>query len=501
VPSTLDFLQPEKTLEVTTDSLRDFIISLDKSKADKLRYKVEDDVVKIFITPYRTSISGADLEFTQGNFNVDVVVALGVDNKDQLDNAIIEHGQILHDAVVIDMSCGTNRPVDMGSINWHEPSASSLSEMLVSISEAFKTGLLDSQMATAFLTGIVAETERFSNDKTTPKVMTMSAQLMASGANQQLIANQLTIVPDPPTPQPAPEPIPELQPVPVIEVEPAPAPVTANPGELVISREPENPPAMPNATEIVQGSADGGLEFSVRDEVKRPVTDVDHAAEALGAQEADVTDTSSTADEPPVDPETEASKIEIDEHGKMKDLEAEEAEREYQHKQRVIQPLNTEPSTPKTDLTGYVFDTPVAPVASNGPPVLGAPPLPESTSQPEQAVPGGVQPAPTVITPQTTTPPVVPSIPQPNPDGSFPTEAPIQTLEDLERAVDSPHIKAASVARDAVSQAMAEAGYVPDPQPAQQAPPPVPPPIMPAFMPPTTADNGEIGLPTPPPAS
>jgi nanoRNase/pAp phosphatase (c-di-AMP/oligoRNAs hydrolase) len=57
VPSTIQFLKPEETLEKNTDSLRDFIIALDKSKADKLRYKVEDEVVRIFITPYRTSIS------------------------------------------------------------------------------------------------------------------------------------------------------------------------------------------------------------------------------------------------------------------------------------------------------------------------------------------------------------------------------------------------------------------------------------------------------------
>ncbi len=56
VPSTIEFLQPEKTLEKNTDSLRDFIIALDKAKADKLRYKVEDKVVKIFITPYKNTI-------------------------------------------------------------------------------------------------------------------------------------------------------------------------------------------------------------------------------------------------------------------------------------------------------------------------------------------------------------------------------------------------------------------------------------------------------------
>ena len=45
-PSTIEFLQPEKTIEKNTDSLRDFIIALDKAKADKLRYKVEDKFVK-----------------------------------------------------------------------------------------------------------------------------------------------------------------------------------------------------------------------------------------------------------------------------------------------------------------------------------------------------------------------------------------------------------------------------------------------------------------------
>src|SRR3954470_23020010 len=64
IPSTIEFLQPEKTLETSTDSLRDFIISLDKAKADKLRYKVEDQFVRIFITPYRTSLSEKDVQFS-----------------------------------------------------------------------------------------------------------------------------------------------------------------------------------------------------------------------------------------------------------------------------------------------------------------------------------------------------------------------------------------------------------------------------------------------------
>lgn len=190
VPPAINFLEPNKTFENSVDSLRDFIIALDKEKADRLRYKVEDDVVRIFITPYKTIISEKDLQFSQGDFNVELIVALGVEKREDLDMAITAHGRILHDATVVSINTDGNQST-LGTIDWSEASASSLCEMLMSLSEALQSGLLDEQIATAVLTGIVANTDRFRNERTTPRVMTMAAQLMAAGANQQLIAAKL----------------------------------------------------------------------------------------------------------------------------------------------------------------------------------------------------------------------------------------------------------------------------------------------------------------------
>jgi len=189
IPSTIEFLKPEDTFEKNTDSLRDFIIALDKSKADKLRYKVEDNIVRIFITPYKTSITQNDLDFSQGDFNVDVVVALGVKRQADLDDAITAHGRILHDATVA--SINIDGGGELGSINWRDQGASSLSELVTELSQALGDSVLDQQIATALLTGVVSETNRFSNDKTSSQTMTMSAVLMAAGANQQLVATKL----------------------------------------------------------------------------------------------------------------------------------------------------------------------------------------------------------------------------------------------------------------------------------------------------------------------
>ncbi|MGH7142095.1 MAG: hypothetical protein ACREF5_01305 [Candidatus Saccharimonadales bacterium] len=189
VPSAIEFLKPQETIEQSPDSLRDFIIALDKSKADKLRYKVEDKVVRIFITPYKTSLSQDDLEFSQGDFNVDAVVALGAHEQQELDQAITTHGRILHDATVMSINDTSNG--NLGSVNWQDTTASSISELVTKLLKDLSKTVLDEQIATALLTGIVAETDRFSNEKTTPRTMSLAGDLMSAGANQQLVASEL----------------------------------------------------------------------------------------------------------------------------------------------------------------------------------------------------------------------------------------------------------------------------------------------------------------------
>ncbi len=190
LPPAITFLEPEKTFENSIDSLRDFVIALDKEKADHLRYKVDGDVVKIFITPYKTIITADDLDYSQGDYNVEMVIALGVKDQQHLDNALEAHGRILHDAIVATIGL---EPSELGSVDYTDPSASSLSELVAGMVTAMADGdkKMSEQVASALLTGIVAATDRFSNDRTSSQVMSIAAKLMSAGANQQLIAAKL----------------------------------------------------------------------------------------------------------------------------------------------------------------------------------------------------------------------------------------------------------------------------------------------------------------------
>ena len=189
-PNALEFLKPEDTFEPTADTLQDFVIALNKDKADHLRYKLDGDYVKIYITPYKTRLAESDLEFSYGDFNVDLVLALDVANGIDLDSALREHGRIMHDAVIINITTG--KPGKFGEIEWSDKSASSVSEMIANLLYEIKDAKIEKEEATAFLTGIVAATNRFSNATTTPETMQLASKLMESGANQQLVSQNIT---------------------------------------------------------------------------------------------------------------------------------------------------------------------------------------------------------------------------------------------------------------------------------------------------------------------
>lgn len=424
VPSTIEFLKPEETLEDNVDSLRDFIISLDKSKADKLRYKVEDTVVKIFITPYRTAISDKDLEFSQGDFNVDAVVALGVQAQADIDQAIAAHGRILHDAVVVTIN--TQPGGEFGGVNWVDPAASSLCELVAGLAGVLDKQIVDAQIATALLTGIVAETDRFSNEKTTPATMSISATLMSAGANQQLVVAKLEEAAAPP---PAPEQTPEQAPAPAPEQvpgqAPAPAPDAAAPGEVSLRQADSGSPA---------GAPNEGT-LSVQDKTEPEAPKPDEEAKPVANLE-DLAGPESKAKEEP-----KLARIHIDEQGALHSLDDKKDEKEEKSapttdptvhmgsSRMILQPPSvTGGGMSGGGLAGEAYNDPLAAPKAADPAAeqpSSAPAPPPSASSPFMPpASASITPPPTPFMPPSMTPGPAAPPPAPQPAGPAPAAGP-----------------------------------------------------------------------------
>lgn len=191
VPTSVGFL-PLDTVERKLGGLRDFIMRVDLGGAevDKLKYTLEDGKLNVHVTPFAGSFTPQDVSFDYGDYHFDIVIVLGVAAYNRIDRTYIQQAGQFKDVPLINIDYHRSNE-QYGAVNLIDVNAASLGEILVALAESLQTGLIDQEIATVFLTGIMAATDRFTATHTTSKALTVAAQMMAAGADQQKVVKGL----------------------------------------------------------------------------------------------------------------------------------------------------------------------------------------------------------------------------------------------------------------------------------------------------------------------
>ena len=188
------FNNQTKQISRNLTGVRDFVVTLktDNVEVDQLQWHrdTEANKLNIVVTPHSGNFEERDATFSHGAFQFDLVIALGVTHFDKIDRLIDENPTVfdgLHVANIDYHRINNN----WGSVNLIDQLAGSTAEMLVSVLESLEQSIIDADIATALLAGIMAATNRFTSASTTPKAMTVAAQLLAAGARQQDVVKML----------------------------------------------------------------------------------------------------------------------------------------------------------------------------------------------------------------------------------------------------------------------------------------------------------------------
>lgn len=191
LPTQIQFLDTSMVSR-SLSGLRDFIVKVDLKKAevDKLRYEVQDGKLNVFITPFQGGFEESDVSFGYGDYHFDLAIVLGVPTHARIDRVYADNQSLFNTIPVLNLDYHRSNE-NFGAVNLIESTASSLCEILVALSESLQTGLIDADIATTMLTGLISSTDRFTASHTTAKSMTVAAQLMAAGARQQAIIKGL----------------------------------------------------------------------------------------------------------------------------------------------------------------------------------------------------------------------------------------------------------------------------------------------------------------------
>lgn len=191
LPKAKDIVDTSKIAKDIT-GIQDFVISLNLANVeiDKLKYDVEDGHLNISVTPKKGNFTSKDATFSYGDYNFDLVLCFGVTNIDKIDR-ILEDNPTLFDGLHLVNIDYHRVNSNFGSVNLVDHSSGSVCEIMVSLVESLGQELMDNKIATALLAGIMASTNRFTAENTTPKCLSIAAQMLAAKADRSKIVKIL----------------------------------------------------------------------------------------------------------------------------------------------------------------------------------------------------------------------------------------------------------------------------------------------------------------------
>lgn len=186
------FLSHISEVKHELESAQSFVISVNTAAAplDELSYEAKNDRVDIFLKPKSGKFAAADVSFKNARFPYDLIITLHAPSLDNLGEIYEKNTDLFFETPIINIDHHPNNEY-YGEINHVDLTATSTAEIVANLIEEFESGLMDEQIATSLLTGIIVETNSFQHVKTTPRAFMKASQLITQGGKHHDIIREL----------------------------------------------------------------------------------------------------------------------------------------------------------------------------------------------------------------------------------------------------------------------------------------------------------------------
>ncbi len=189
------FLPGINQIEREFSSNKDLLIMVDESQAKVGNVSLKrlgENKLMIVVTPKDGILVPENFLIEDGSFDFDAIIAVDCSSKERLGALADRCADLFYEVPLVNIDHHPGN-TNFGKINLVDIAASSTAELLVAILEMVgrDQGLITEQVATCLLAGIISDTSSFQNSNTTPKSLTVAAQLVAAGGKQQEIVREL----------------------------------------------------------------------------------------------------------------------------------------------------------------------------------------------------------------------------------------------------------------------------------------------------------------------
>ena len=186
------FLPAHLEIKNSLDNLRKFIISLDisQTKIGKIKYNVEDKKINFVVSPEKGWFKAEDVSTSASGFKNDLIFIIGTSDLESLGDIYENNIEFFYKTAVINIDNQAGNE-EFGQVNLIDINAAANSEILFNLLLNEKPDLLDEDVATCLLAGIIANTKNFRTANLTPKTLISTSILIDLGARREEIIDKL----------------------------------------------------------------------------------------------------------------------------------------------------------------------------------------------------------------------------------------------------------------------------------------------------------------------
>lgn len=163
------------------------ILKIDTTKipVTGMKWQREDDSLNIYLETEK-NLKFEFIEIVNGLPKPDLIIVVDTPDVQKIDKVYDLNTELFYEVPILNIDHHPGNEY-FGTINLVDLTATSTAEILVSLFEALGIKIDNPDMATCLLAGILFDTQSFRGQNTTPKSLTVAAQLLAAGGRQQEI--------------------------------------------------------------------------------------------------------------------------------------------------------------------------------------------------------------------------------------------------------------------------------------------------------------------------
>ncbi|MEI6288405.1 MAG: DHH family phosphoesterase [bacterium] len=189
--ASMSFL-PTFQIQPTLVKLQNFIISIDtvQTKVGEFHYDQENNKLNIHLTPAEGQFKPADVGTSFSDYQYDLIITVNTPDLESLGKIYQEHTDFFYKTPKINLD-HSYKNEHFGNINLVNLTSASTCEIVFDLIKNIDEKLIDENIATYLLAGIIMATKNFKVGSVTPSTLNLAGLLVAKGAKREQIIKNL----------------------------------------------------------------------------------------------------------------------------------------------------------------------------------------------------------------------------------------------------------------------------------------------------------------------